>query len=255
MHILATNDDGVFHPGLLALVQELHHIGKVTVIAPDHNWSTSGHVKTLRRPLRIKEVALADGTHAYACDGSPADCVSLSAMGFLQESVDMVVSGINPNANLGQDVTYSGTVTAAIEAVIWKLPAVAVSLNAVEYNPGPLDFSASATIAARIVKTVLAEKLPENTLLNVNVPYGAIETIQGYRITRQGLRLYHDELIRREDPCGVPYYWIGGEPPSGVPEEGSDIGALSHGYVSITPLTLDMTNYAFAKEMHTWQFE
>ena len=255
MHILVTNDDGIYHQGLLSLVQELRNLGRVTIVAPDHNWSASGHQKTLRRPLRVKEVALADGTKGYACDGSPADCVSLPAMGLLDDPVDMVVSGINPNANLGHDVTYSGTVTAAMEAVIWKMPALAVSVDAPEYHSGPLDFSASAAVAARIAGIIWEKKLPANTLLNVNIPYCGVDDIKGYRITRHGLRVYRDELIKRKDPRGVPYYWIGGEAPTGVPEKGTDFGALSAGYVSITPLTLDMTNYDFLEVMRDWQFD
>ena len=126
MHILVTNDDGVYAPGLLALVKELRKIGKVSIVAPDRNWSASGHAKTLSRPLRIKEITLADGTTAMACDGAPSDCVALPIMGLLNEPVEMVVVGINNNANLGHDVTYSGTVTAAMEAAIWDLPGIAV---------------------------------------------------------------------------------------------------------------------------------
>jgi 5'-nucleotidase len=127
MHILVTNDDGVTAPGLLALAQEMRSLGQVTVLAPDHNWSASGHVKTLHRPLRVKEVLLSDGSWALASDGAPSDCVALAVLGLLPTSIDLVVSGINPNANLGHDVTYSGTVTAAMEAAIWGLPGIAIS--------------------------------------------------------------------------------------------------------------------------------
>jgi 5'-nucleotidase len=255
MHILATNDDGVFHPGLLAMVQELRLIGKVTIVAPDHNWSASGHTKTLRRPMRVKEVEMADGTKALACDGAPSDCVALSVLGLLQEPIDMVVSGINPNANLGHDVTYSGTVTAAMEAVIWNLPAIAVSQDSPEYFNDPLDFTTTAKVAGLVARKVWEKKLPLNILLNVNVPFCAMDEIKGYRITRQGLRVYHDRIIKREDPRGQPYYWIGGDAPSGVLEEGTDIGALSEGFVSITPLSLDMTAYSFKEELAAWDFK
>jgi 5'-nucleotidase len=254
MHILVTNDDGVFAPGLLAMAQELRKIGKVTIVAPDHNWSASGHVKTLSRPLRAKEVTISDGSTAFACDGAPSDCVALVCLGLLPEPVDIIVSGINPNANLGHDVTYSGTVTAAMEAAIWNLPGIAVSLDALEYHSGPLDFSAAASVAAQITTVVGEHKLPDQTLLNVNVPYCPLNEIKGYQITRQGLRVYRDELVRREDPRGRPYYWIGGDAPTGVPEEGTDVGALSQCYVSITPLTLDLTSHAFKKELETWPF-
>lgn len=255
MHILVTNDDGVFAPGLFALVQELRKTGDVSIVAPDHNWSASGHVKTLRRPLRAKEVQLSDGITGIACDGAPSDCVALAVMGLLPEPVDIVVSGINPNANLGHDVTYSGTVTAAMEAAIWNLPGIAVSLDAPEFHTDPLDYSTAAAVASRITKTTWEKKLPNNTLLNVNIPYCGMQEIKGYRITRQGLRVYCDELVRREDPRGIPYYWIGGDAPTGVPEEGTDIGALSGCYVSITPLSLDLTAHTFAREMDSWKFE
>ncbi len=237
MHILATNDDGIFHPGLLAMVQELRQVGKVTIVAPDHNWSASGHVKTLRRPLRAKEVELADGSKGFACDGAPSDCVALSALGLLPEPIDMVVSGINPNANLGHDVTYSGTVTAAMEAVIWNLPAIAVSQDSPEYAAGSLEYDTTAKVAAIVARKVWENKLPNNTLLNVNVPYCGMDKIKGYLITRQGMRMYHDIIVKREDPRGQPYYWIGGGAPTGIAEEGTDVGALKECYISITPLS------------------
>jgi 5'-nucleotidase len=255
MHILATNDDGIFHPGLLAMVQELRQLGKVTIVAPDHNWSASGHVKTLRRPLRVKEVELADGTKGFACDGAPSDCVTLAALGLLPEPVDMVVSGINPNANLGHDVTYSGTVTAAMEAVIWNMQAIAVSQDSPELAASPLEYGTTAKVAATVARKVWENKLPNNTLLNVNVPYCEMDKIKGYRITRQGLRMYHDIIVKREDPRGQPYYWIGGDAPTGLVEEGTDIGALSECFISITPLSLDMTAHSFKEELAAWDFK
>lgn len=255
MHILTTNDDGISHPGLLAMVQELRQIGKVTIVAPDHNWSASGHVKTLRRPLRVKEMVLADGTKGFACDGAPSDCVALSALGLLPEPIDLVVSGINPNANLGHDVTYSGTVTAAMEAVIANIPAIAISQDSPEFAPEPLDYTTTAKVAAIVARKVWENKLPSNTLLNVNVPYCELDKIKGYMITRQGLRMYHDIIVKREDPRGQPYYWIGGDAPTGLAEAGTDIGALSEGYISITPLTLDLTAYSFKETLADWDFK
>ena len=140
MHIIVTNDDGVFAPGLLALVQALKKMGNVSVVAPDHNWSAAGHVKTMHRPLRVKEVELEDGTPARACDGAPSDCIAMAVLGLLPIPIDYVVSGINPNANLGHDMTYSGTVTAAMEGAIWGIPSIAVSLDAPEFHRGYLDF-------------------------------------------------------------------------------------------------------------------
>jgi 5'-nucleotidase len=214
MHILVTNDDGVTAPGLLALAEEMSKLGKVSILAPDHNWSASGHVKTLDRPLRIKEVRLSEQITAWASDGAPSDCVALAVCGFLQEKIDLVVSGINPYANLGHDVTYSGTVTAAMEAAIWGLPAIAMSLESPEHLVGPADYTASARIARVVAQSVLRYGLAPNVLLNVNVPYLPYEQLKGIRITRQGLRVYHDKLDQRLDPRGKPYYWTAGDLPT-----------------------------------------
>ncbi len=252
VHILLTNDDGVTAPGLLALLEQVRMLAKVTVLAPDHNWSASGHVKTLHRPLRVKEVRLTDGSAALACDGAPSDCVALAVLGVLEEKIDLVVSGINPNANLGHDVTYSGTVTAAMEAAIWGIPGIAFSLDSPEEHPEPLDFKPAARIACKIIQAVIEHKLPQNVLLNVNIPYLAEKRVNGVRITRQGLRVYRDVLDARKDPRGRPYYWIGGEAPTGIAEEGTDFGALAEGAVSITPLHLDMTAHSAIPALRSW---
>ncbi len=255
MHILVTNDDGITAPGLLALAREMCALGKVTALAPDRNWSASGHVKTLERPLRVKEVRLMEGVAALATDGAPSDCVALAALGILPEKIDLVVSGINPNANLSHDVTYSGTVTAAMEAVIWNIPGIAVSLNSPENHLGLLDYQTAARVARRVASQVIQHGLPPGVLLNVNVPYLPEDEIKGWRITRQGLRVYRDELVSRVDPRGRPYYWIGGAAPTGFPEEGTDFGALADGCVSITPLQLDMTAYRMMEALHSWDWE
>lgn len=254
MHILVTNDDGVLAPGLQALAFEMRSLGEITVLAPGHNWSASGHVKTLHRPLRVKEVQLVDGTPALASDGAPSDCVALALLGLLPHKVDLVVSGINSNANLGHDVTYSGTVTAAMEAAIWGIPGIAVSLNTPETFLGVKDFKPAARVAREVVRVVIEKGLPKGILLNVNVPFLHEEKIKGVRITRQGLRLYRDLLDARKDPRGRPYYWIGGEAPTGVPEDGTDFGALEEGYVSITPLHLDLTAYQVLEGLQGWEF-
>ncbi|MCK6539824.1 MAG: 5'/3'-nucleotidase SurE [Anaerolineales bacterium] len=254
MHILVTNDDGVHAPGLLALAQEMRKLGKVTVFAPDKNWSASGHVKTMERPLRVMETTLADGTSAFASDGAPSDCVALPLLGFIEEDIDLVVSGINPYANLGHDVTYSGTVTAAMEAVIAGVKGIAVSLNSPEGHKGPLDYSTAAIVARRVAEKVMTNGLPKDVVLNVNVPYLNEDDLAGYMITRQGLRVYRDALDARIDPRGRPYFWIGGEAPTGVFEDGTDFGALEDGYVSITPLQLDLTNYKAMDGLRKWEF-
>jgi len=253
MHILVTNDDGILTPGLLALAQAVRPLGKVTVLAPDRNWSASGHVKTLDRPLRVREAILADGTSALQSDGAPSDCVALALLG-LVEKVDLVVSGINPNANLGHDVTYSGTVTAAMEAVITGIPGLAFSLNSPEGFVGTLDYSGAAEVAQRVTREVITNSAPKDTLLNVNIPYLKASEFKGYMITRQGLRVYRDALDKRLDPRGRPYYWIGGEFPTWISEEGTDVGAVADGYVSITPLQLDLTDYKIIDTLKSWKF-
>jgi 5'-nucleotidase len=253
-NILVTNDDGVLAPGLLALAQEMRHLGKVTILAPDHNWSGGGHVKTLDRALRVREFHLEDGSQAFGSDGAPSDCVALGTLGYFKEKFDLVVSGINVGANLGHDVTYSGTVTAAMEAVIAGVPGVAVSLEAPEGFVGTIDFQPAACAARVAVQNVIANGLPAETLLNVNVPFLKAEEIRGFRVTRQGLRVYHSRLDERIDPRGRPYYWIGGDAPTGVSESGTDVGALADGYVSVTPLQLDLTAYRAISDLNTWNW-
>mgnify|MGYP002683236212 FL=1 len=186
MHILITNDDGVSAPGLLALAKALSALGQVTVLAPHHNWSASGHVKTLHRPLRVFEAALADGSPALACDGAPSDCVALALLGLIDAPIDLVVSGINPNANVGHDITYSGTVTAAMEAVIFGEPGLAISLDAPEKQRESLDFSPAATVSRQIVQQAMSFGLPHGILLNINIPYASMAEIKGICFTRQG---------------------------------------------------------------------
>ncbi len=253
-HILVTNDDGVLAPGLLALTQEMRKLGKVTILAPDRNWSGGGHVKTLDRALRVKEVRLTDGTQAFASDGAPSDCVALATLGYFKEPVDIVVSGINAGANLGHDVTYSGTVTAAMEAVIAGVPGVAVSLETMDNYIGELDYAPAARAASKVVRQVLENGLAHEILLNVNVPSLADDKIRGIALTRQGLRVYHSRLDERIDPRNKPYYWIGGDAPTGVPERGTDVGALAEGFVSVTPLQLDLTAYRAITDLNTWHW-
>lgn len=256
MHILVTNDDGVNSPGLLALAQAVQPFGKVSVLAPERNWTAGGHVKTLHRPLRVRQVTLDDGSPALTTDGAPSDCVVMATLGLLEDKVDLVVSGINTTGNLGHDITYSGTVTAAMEAVISGRPGIAFSLATPnEHVAEELDFGPASEIARRIVKTVLQQGPSKDLLLNVNIPYRPVDEMEGVTVTRQGLRLYRDALDKRVDPRGRPYYWIGGEHPSGVPDEGTDIGAVERGYVSITPLQLDLTAYSKLEGLQSWEWE
>jgi len=248
--ILLTNDDGVDSPGLLTLKQAIQKVGQVVVFAPDHNWSAGGHTKTMHKPLRVVETRLADGSSAFATNGGPSDCVALAMLGILQQQPDLVVSGINPGANVAQDMTYSGTVAAAMEGLIAGISSVAVSL-AVREN-GPRNFAVAARFAAILAQRLL-ESGRKDLLLNLNVPDLPLDQVKGVEITRLGRRIYKDVLIEREDPRGHKYYWIGGEPPSGVIEEGTDVAALAASRVSVTPLQLDLTAYQALNELRTWE--
>ena len=254
MNILVTNDDGIYSPGLLALAKAMKFLGDVTVVAPDKNWSVSGHAKTLRRPLRSKPVKLDSNINAYSIDGTPADCVIISHLGLIKEPIDLVVSGINPFANLGTDLTYSGTVTAAMEAIIWGIPAIAFSINGQDPKMFEQYFSDAGLIAKNVTKSVLDNGNSKEILLNVNIPDLPINKIKGYKVTKQGKRIYQDKLITRQDPNGRPYHWIGGDPPTGIPDEGTDIGALYNDFVSITPIHLDMTSHKDIERLKKYQW-
>jgi 5'-nucleotidase len=254
MHILVTNDDGVNAPGLLALAQVMRALGQVTVLAPERNWSACGHVKTLDRPLRVRETTLADGSPALSSDGAPSDCVALALLGAVSDKVDLVVSGINPNGNFGYDVSYSGTVAAALEAVIGGVAGVAVSL-ASQRGYGAPDFGPAARAATQVAAKVLRNGLPKGIVLSVNVPDLLGESPKGFQVTRLGQRIYHEALDARSDPRGNLYYWIGGEHPTGVIEDGADFGAVAAGYISVTPLQLDLTAYAAMEELRAWEWE
>ncbi len=253
-NVLITNDDGVFSPGLFALAQALQETVNVHILAPARNWSATGHTRTFDRPLRVKEVSLQDGSPACVCDGSPADCVALAVQGFFEKEIDLVLSGINTSANLGDDVTYSGTIAAAIEATIWGKPAIALSLDKPE-TLQQADYSLAARIAEQITHRVYQQGLARGTLLNVNIPYLAEQAIKGIQITRQGMRIYNDILEKRADPRGRPYFWVIGKLPSGLPEPGSDIAAVADGWVSITPLQINLTDHSAMNELLDWKCE
>ncbi len=246
MHILLTNDDGVTAPGLLALKQALEPLGRITVVAPARNYSAAGHRKTMHKPLRLEPVQLDDGSPAWACSGAPSDSVALALLGFVKDRIDLVVSGINPHANIGQDLTYSGTVTAAMEAVIAGVPGVAVSVDEARR---PADYATAARAAARVAGLIAQHGLPPGLALNLNAPPGPA---QGWRATRQGRRIYRDALVERHDPRGKPYYWIGGEAPTGEAIEGTDFWALANGFISVTPLQLDLTAHAALPILERW---
>jgi 5'-nucleotidase len=249
MHILVSNDDGIHAPGLHALAQAVLPLGQVTVIAPLENQSATGHKRTFHQPLRIlPQPHFLDGVTAYAVTGSPADCTAVAVLGFLEQKVDLVVSGVNRGPNAAQDVTYSGTVAVTLEAAIFGLPALAFSLD---NRASDADYSHCIPIARHLTEVVLREGLPTHTILNVNIP---ASTPKGIKITRQGLREYRDTLIRRQDPYGQPYFWVGGQEPIGdVEAVDTDLWALHHGYVSVTPIHLDMTAHHVLNTLQSWR--
>ncbi len=240
--ILVTNDDGIFSEGIAALAKALAAIGDVTVVAPASEQSASAHSLTLTRPLRLRKL---DDNH-YSVDGTPTDCVVLALTKIMPDNLpDIVVSGINYGANLGDDVTYSGTVAGALEATIFRLPGIAVSLA----TRSEFDFTHAAEFAAKLTARVLQEGLPPGVLLNVNVPPGAI---RGARWAHQGIKTVRSLIHEGIDPRGRPYYWIGEQQTAWKEAGDSDYAALEAGLVAITPLRADMTDYDALAELRSW---
>jgi 5'-nucleotidase len=249
--ILVTNDDGIDSRGLLALKRSLEPLGDVYVLAPDTNQSAVGHTKTFMRPLRVRERTLADGSRGWSADGSPTDAVSLALLGYFDVGFDLVASGINYGANLGDDITYSGTVSAAMEAVLSSVPAFAISQ---EYYEHP-DFTLAGLIAYRAAVNILENGLAPGELININVPGITAEECAGVEVTRLGKRIYQDELVERIDPRGTPYYWLGGPPPTGLAEPGTDFDAVVNKRIAITPIQLDLTARRLLKRLHSWSWD
>ncbi len=245
MNILVSNDDGIGAPGLRALVEALADLGEVTVVAPDRERSAAGHSLTLHRPLRVSRI----DRRWYSVDGTPTDAVALALKGLLDRPPDLVVAGINEGANLGDDVTYSGTVAAAAEATLCGRPALAVSL-ATDGEGRHLE--TAAAYAVMVAREMAERGLPAGTLLNMNVPNVAAEAVRGVVFTRQGRRTYSETIVEKVDPRGRTYYWIGGGPPEWHAGEGTDFDAVRAGFVSLTPLHLDLTNYTALEVLRTW---
>jgi 5'-nucleotidase len=243
--IIVTNDDGVQAPGILALATALRQLGEVQVVGPALNQSASGHKKTLFQDIPVSEVVLADQTRAFSVGGSPADCIALAALGMVAWPPDVVVSGINRGPNMGQDITYSGTVTAALEAAIQGVPAVSVSL-ASGTAQNLEEYEEAARVAVEVTRGVLARGLPPLTILNLNVPF--LAPVKGIRLTRQGVRIYQDEL----DVNGSIFRIVGPEPGGHSEEEGTDIWAVHNGYASLTPIHLDLTAHHFFATLAAW---
>ena len=248
MRILLSNDDGVHAIGLKILQKELKKLGDVWVVAPLEEKSTTGHSLTLHKPLRMIPM----GPRFFGVSGSPADCVYLGIREVLKGMPDLVVSGINRGANLGQDVYYSGTVSAAREACILGIPSMAVSL-AVNFknlrDESKLHYQTAAKMAVRVIRQSMKMDLPHHTLLNLNVPDCPLNRVKGIRLARQGFRFYSGNILRRKDHRGKDYYWVGGQYKGFRHEDGTDCTAVEDGYASLTPLKLDSTDLNYLAEL------
>jgi 5'-nucleotidase len=245
MLALLTNDDGFQAEGIIRLRKEIAKLCDVLVVAPLADQSAAGHSLTLQRPLRLNKV---DDGH-YSVDGTPTDAVMVAVHGILNNKLpDILISGINRGPNMGDDVTYSGTVSAAFEGAILGIPSIAVS--SVPFDD--IDYAAMAKFTRKLAKKVLENNLPGSTLLNVNIPNPANGKYPGIKITRLGKRVYRDIIVEKIDPRGRKYYWIAGEPEWKEFEQ-SDFSAVGEGYVSITPLKMDMTDFALMKHLETWK--
>ncbi len=244
MNILLSNDDGVSAPGLKALARAMASLGTLTVVAPDRNRSGASNSLTLEHPVRIHPVE----PGWFAVTGTPTDCVHLAVSGFLTEPQHLVLSGINDGANLGDDVLYSGTVAAAIEARHLGLPTLALSL-CVESGR---HFDAAARIARELVDGLLARPMPEALILNVNIPDLPYEAIKGIQATRLGARHRADRVVEISDPRGRPLYWVGAVGGGADAGPGTDFHAIEHGYVSVTPLSIDMTQHSAVGGVADW---
>ncbi len=238
MVVLLSNDDGIHAPGLKALAESLQELGELFIVAPDRERSATGHGITVHRPLRLETVTLPGvNARAWAVDGTPADCVKLAVEDLLPRPPELVVAGINQGPNLGTDVLYSGTVSAAIEGIINGFPSLAISLT----SYGSYDFTTAAEVARKVVTLVMKNGLPPGTLLNINVPPAKP---RGMRITRLGNRRYINIFHKRTDPRGRIYYWMAGEPLD-LEENGedTDVQAIKQNFISITPIQLDLTDH------------
>lgn len=245
MRILVSNDDGVLAEGLHTLVKALSVFAEVVVMAPDRNRSGASNSLTLSRPIRVRQL---DNGY-YSVEGTPTDCVHLALTGFFNTPFDMVVSGINEGSNLGDDVLYSGTVAAAMEGRNLGLSSIAVSLA------GHDHYLTAAKTVSRLVLALNQKPLPAKTILNVNVPNLPLEEIQGLQLTRLGTRHNAEPMVKTEDPRGRPIYWVGPPGKEADAGPGTDFHAVSQGYVSMTPLQLDMTHYQLFEKLSAWTID
>jgi len=246
MRVLVSNDDGVDAPGILILARRLSVVGEVTIVAPDRDRSGASNSLTLDQPIRVSRMD--DGR--YRVMGTPTDCVHLALAGLLEHEPDIVVSGINNSANLGDDVIYSGTVSAAMEGRFLGLPAIAVSLASQDHNGQHYHTAAQAALS--IMQRLLVDPLPADTILNVNVPDRAWVEIRGFAVTRLGRRHRSSPCIQQRDPRGRPIYWIGPPPEAEDDGPGTDFHAVRDGFISITPIHVDLTRYQALEKVSGW---
>ncbi len=246
--ILITNDDGIFAPGIYALWEAMQEIGEVTVVAPDTEKSAVGHAITITDPIRVEKVQRENGFKGFAVKGTPADCVKIAGRSLMKNPPDIVVSGINSGANVGSNIIYSGTVSAATEGTILGIPSIAISLNSIRGG----DMSASKKVAIRMVKKVLEKGLPDGILLNVNVPNIPENVIEGYKITKQGKLVFKDRFEKREDPRGKFYYWMKGEIINDTNSD-TDGFAIQNNFISVTPIHYQLTKESFLKTLESWE--
>ena len=249
--ILVTNDDGIYTDGIYWLWKAVKDFGNVLVVAPDTEKSAVGHAITITNPLRTKYVNRSGSFSGYAVNGTPADCVKITVRSILDSPPDLVVSGINLGANVGTNVIYSGTVSAATEGTILGIPSVAVSIDSHQ----PDDFEPAMDIIQTTIKKVLEFGLPKGTLLNVNVPNIPGKMIKGTRITTQGNAYFKDRFEKREDPRGNIYYWMTGELTDPVSSGNTDNQAVKDGFISITPIHYKLTNESFISDLQSWGFD
>lgn len=247
MHILVSNDDGYQAPGIAALAKAMRRFGRVTIVAPDHNHSGASNSLTLNRPLTVEHMP---GDDLYVVSGTPSDCVHVALTGLLDEKPDLVVSGINCGANMGDDTMYSGTVAAAIEGYLFGIPSIAFS----QIDKGWAELESAAEVAGVVVEKFLPQirEKREAVLLNVNMPNMPREALQGIRATRLGRRSSAESVIREMSPRGFPIYWLGAAGKPADAAEGTDFWATSHGFVSVTPLQTDLTNHRQVGEAARW---
>ncbi|MBI1859279.1 MAG: 5'/3'-nucleotidase SurE [Candidatus Melainabacteria bacterium] len=249
MRILVSNDDGIYSSGIQALSEGLSKDHEIYVVAPDRERSATGHSLTLHRPLRLDEVTHLKGIKAaYSTDGTPSDCIKIAIGAILDKYPDIVISGINHGPNMGTDVLYSGTVSAAMEGAIFNIPSIAVSLA----HNKPEDFEAAVTVVKNIIKIIDKIKFPDRTLLNINVPPLPLAEIAGIKITELGVRPYNDYFEKRVDPRGRTYYWLAGEALEEDELPGTDVYALRNNQISITPVTIHMTHSGMMTELKEW---